>query len=110
MTDVKGYHPVVEDARVALGHKFQLAATSFDHREVVQMSADKIPSAFLRLAALGETVFQTAIGLVGGNDEVLFHGGGTRDRSKASLLLVERGHMGDHEAGILQRGLNRVPD
>jgi hypothetical protein len=62
-------------------------------------------------AAGGQEAFlEGCVRLVGGDDQILFDGGGGGDLLEGTLLLVQRAHVGHHETGAQNRLLDRVPD
>ena len=87
--NVEGHHPVKEEVVLPLGDDLGLAVLGDENRELLQVGADEVPDAFFRAGFEFEAFLKTAVGLVGGDDEVLFYGTRTLDLLKALLLLIK---------------------
>ena len=110
VADEPGDHAVVDAPRVPLDDLLQLPAPVLGHRQLLEMGLDEVPSGLGAGATFGEALLQTAVGLVDRDDQVLLDGRGRGDLAVAALFLVQRRDLGDHEAGLLQRYLDGVPD
>ena len=106
---VEGDHAVEEQVALAFGDDLGAAVGADEDREPPQVGADEVPGAVRRAGLQAEAVLQAAVGLVGGDHEILLDSG-ARDLSVRALLLVEGADVGDHEAGGEHGLLDGVPD
>ena len=73
--NMEGHHAVEEQVVLALGDDLGLAVLRDEDRKLLQVSADEVPDTFFGASLQFETVFKSAIRLVGGDDQVLLDSG-----------------------------------
>jgi len=109
--DIVGHHLVIQDARIAFRNGDQTGDTgpAFDNRQIFQVCTDKIPGTFFGGSFLLETVFKSAVWLIGGDDEVLFDCGRTNHRMQTTSRLVQGSNGCNDKPDIRKSSLNAIP-
>ena len=74
------------------------------------MGLHEVPRRVDRRPVLIEPILQAAIRLVSRDHQVLLYRCCGGHLAIAALNLVERSDLGHHEASLLQRDLDRIPD
>ena len=94
---MKGHHAIEQQEVLSLDDDFSLVILGDEHRKLAQVDTREVPHAPLGSGFELEARFKTVVGLVGGDHQVLLHGG-TRYLPVRSLLLVERAYVSHYKA------------